>query len=88
MHLLEIVLDMYLLTDGKRSPQSLNFVATQRNDFTKALYSPRWSKENFLRLAKILVDSKPSLASYGNACNKVGHKVVNSLIKANIVSAF
>jgi len=70
MYLLEIALDMYLLTGGKRSPQSLNFVATRRNDFTKALYSPRWSKEDFLQLAKMLVDSKPNFVSYDNACNR------------------
>ena len=41
MHLLQMALNMYLLTDGKHLPQFMSFVVNQRQEFTKASVSSK-----------------------------------------------
>ena len=41
MHLLQMALNMYLLTDSKHLPKFMSFVVNRRQEFTKASVSSK-----------------------------------------------
>jgi len=98
IYLLEQYFSDYCLSKGALVPAKFYLVRAERVvlvrafrkserrfDHQKLLEPPRWSKEAFVKIIKMLVDAKGNFLVYDDLSKEFGESVVDALIEENIL---